>query len=552
MAKSKSNSHFKAYADSADRAAARTHARDVSYARATASERTTERAAERATASERDHSFDHFTARTHEHAPFEDLITRLEASLQEIEAMQAKADEAAIKAERTAARAADSPEAFGAPRSATGFDPYAPEAPQTNASDVPQDGDAPEKAPFEDLIARLEASVQEHDEAHADHSFVYDALPDAHLAPGAISTPAPTSTLAFAEASASIWPNTSRATGEPRTSSAPRSVTRFDPYAPDPLYAMAQAAGQILFPPVDRAPLAPAASAGSPSWAHDRGDRERHVGGRALHVDHADDHARPTSLTAAPQLPVTIQDAPRNPIPHQELSSTATKRVTLQHQPTMVRPTALGHVPLQAVRTQPLQRQSLSRVSFGAEREKLPSLDAMKGVDLGPNLGIYHDHSVSLERMPMRASALRPLESSAASASQEAASGFVSFASPVAPVARGAATGFSPLGLAAGTVHVRSTVCTSHGDSRSFRSSSRKASSSFNSSRATSSADGFSSTDRGTSRAFEPLAAPKLAEQRLPMQGQQVELHPIPAMQRPVRTGMSRRAARNTARPVTR
>lgn len=559
MAKSKSNPHFqrlesqrrashqRVSSPQENRSSDRTHGYDHDLDRHLDYDRKYDRA----------HDYDHERKRSydrdHDHlrksAPFEDLITRLEASLQEIEFMQAKADEAAIRADRTATRfQRESPDpdlptdwASGDSRALRDDETYnttrtlhddeVHRAARTSRDNeahgarTPRDNETArfprgqyaaedaERSPFEDLIARLDASVQEHDRAHArtaaGDSFVYDPLPDAHLAPSELSTSSPTSTLAFAQANASIWPSTARATGwaratgaadaaassdvtsEGRSShntAASRSATGFDPYAPDPLYAMVQGAGQMLFPPTTQAPLAPASSVGSPSWVQDRDSR----------ADVLDD---------APRLPVTIQDAPRNPIPDQELPSTVTKRVTLQHQPTMVRPTALGHVPMQAIPAQPLQsqpysqsqqqprsqpcaasqmqpphsqpshrsscehptvqhqssqRQPLVRVPFGDQRAKLPSLDAMRGVDLGFDLGLSHEHSVRLERTSMRPNALPSLSST-----------------PLAPAASASA-----------------------------------------------------------------ISLPRLSQQRVSLMRQQVELHPIPAMQHPVRTRISRRAHR--------
>lgn len=74
------------------------------------------------------------------------------------------------------------------------------------------------------------------------------------------------------------------------------------------------------------------------------------------------------------RLPVSFEDAPRNPIPEQEIPPLPMSRVPLQAQRTAQHPIPLQKEPLQSIETHPLEPQSLSRVHLQKQQVKLAPL----------------------------------------------------------------------------------------------------------------------------------------------------------------------------------
>lgn len=150
-------------------------------------------------------------------------------------------------------------------------------------------------------------------------SFVYDRLPDAHLAP-------------LTEAGTSSAASSSSSSSPSLDSIADRAASSFT------IDDLSFDAASLLLPHFSPVP------------------------------------AVRSTLHTAPRLPISIVDAPANSIPKQELPSTATKRVALKHQHTKLQVTPLRSVPLQAIQTRAPKAQPLRRIPLGTRSAQLPPL----------------------------------------------------------------------------------------------------------------------------------------------------------------------------------
>lgn len=235
---------------------------------------------------------------------------------------------------------------------------------------------------------------------------------------------------------------------------------------------------------------------------------------------------RRTLLDTPLRQPLTFLSAPRNPIPHQEIRPVETPRVTLGSQRAGQGITPLSRVPLQAITGQPVTPQPLQRVSFAKQQVSLPPLDQ----PANPRSTSSTSHDASAPHAPF---APHPYGQRAPLASQAPA--------PHAP--------FEPLGIASAN--------RSMSLQQTSLSTSRLKPLEPLADLPVSHFDPFA--DPSTPR-FEPLdalaalptaassmpidhsgvPASLLVETRLPLQGQQVDLHPISAVQQPVITRTSR------------
>lgn len=422
-------------------------------------------------------AFDREQGSTSGQAPFENLIARLEASIQRLDDLSAQADDALERSSEAAAE----------------------KIPEEASEETPDK--EPEKAPFEDLIARLEASVQQIDSARAVDSFQYDILPDAYLAPiDTIDTASsPSTSLDSLADSASVGSLASLVEKLPTDSAS------------------------LLLPVM-------------PSFTT------------------TCDHSR--ALDESPRLPIGIENVPHNPIPHQELPSTATRRVALQHQATRVRPTPLGQVPLQAIETRAPKAQPLRRIALGGKSAQLPPLKNTSSSTCS--------RSTTLFGGPARANASHecaPAEDQVeVKRTKRSAIGFT--AAPNEPSAKrpmpplpGSAVVLHAAPLSSGRIEPLKPMKRTSQDARKHPEPLFKTGSDSAIARplwpSKREAQARSARDASTLRDLQqPLgreahrSTSLLAEQRLPMQGQQVELHPIPAVQQPIRTRTSRHAKR--------
>lgn len=204
---------------------------------------------------------------------------------------------------------------------------------------------------------------------------------------------------------------------------------------------------------------------------------------------------RRTLLDTPPRQPLTFLSAPRNPIPHQEIRPIDTPRVSLGSQRVGQGIMPLSRVPLQAIAGQPITSQPLQRVSFAKQQVSLPPLE-------------------------------QPLKPSASLEPHASLAPHVSLKShaPLAPhVSLAPHAPFEPLGFASSKRPLRLQQI-------QLPASRLKPLAPFTARQAT--AKEFA--DDSTIPAHCPTAT------RLPLQAQQVEFHPVSAVQQPVITHASR------------
>lgn len=231
---------------------------------------------------------------------------------------------------------------------------------------------------------------------------------------------------------------------------------------------------------------------------------------------------RRTLLDTPPRQPLTFLSAPRNPIPHQEIRPIDTPRISLGSQRVGQGGMPLSRVPLQAIAGQPVTPQPLQRVSFEKQLVSLPPLEqpvkpsasSASHSPFAPHtpfepLGIASPkRPLPLQQIKLPASRLKPL---AAHATQPAAAfdlhrnSLTPYAARPAAISASHRSSFAPLAARYATTP----LAAGHAAAPAFA---------------------------------EDTAIPAhcLTETRLPLQGQQVDLRPISAVQQPVITRASR------------
>lgn len=370
-------------------------------------------------------------------------------------------------------------------------------------------------------------------------SFVYDRLPDAHLAP-------------LTEAGTSSAASSSSSSSPSLDSIADRAASSFT------IDDLSFDAASLLLPHFSPVP------------------------------------AVRSTLHTAPRLPISIVDAPANSIPKQELPSTATKRVALKHQHTKLQVTPLRSVPLQAIQTRAPKAQPLRRIPLGTRSAQLPPLsvaaeskfplqgaayarrippqDSAPGRKRGsqgathmsklPPLeplskakthssalppmarsisgqqGVLGLHTASLPSARLRT--LKPTKQAPQRRQKRPEPLFTSVGKAGKSVSRSAGKSFGKsVSKSTGKTAASRLALESQKDERKFPLSSQERE---RMSAVVNQKDGRKSPVASQEREYTRRGSDMfmLAEQRLPMQGQQVELHPISAVQQPVRTRTSK------------
>lgn len=301
-----------------------------------------------------------------------------------------------------------------------------------------------------------------------------------------------------------------------------------------------------------------------------------------------------STLHTAPRLPISIVDAPANPIPKQELPSTATKRVALKHQHTKLQVTPLRSVPLQAIQTHAPKAQPLRRIPLGTRSAQLPPLSAAAENKLPLQGAAYARRIPPQDSAPGRKRGSQGATHMSKLPPLEPLSKAKAHSSALPPMARSISGQQGVLGLHTASLpsaRLRTLKPTKQAPERrqkrpeplfasvgkASKSVSRSAGKSFGksvskstgktaasrlalesqkgghkSSVASQERERMSAVVNQKSGRKSPVASQErehtrrgsdmfmLAEQRLPMQGQQVELHPVSAVQQPVRTRTSK------------